>query len=233
MSGHDSHAHAGGHDEHEHKPTSMTTYLGVAAVLTVLTVIEIGPLFQWYNLGPVPLLVLSVIKFALVVFIFMHLGPDEPIYKKIFVPSLLLAGLMVTVMMLLFGSFTRAEQMAYKGPVLGYVAAPPPKVETPEGEAGGDPAAGGAEQVAAAPAVDGAEVFKTNCVACHGPEAKGGVGPNLTDAEWKNGSGTLADIETTLNKGVTGTAMISWTPILGDEKIKAVALYVHSLGGGK
>ena len=91
----------------------------------------------------------------------------------------------------------------------------------------------GGEQVAAAPAVDGAEVFKTNCVACHGPEAKGGVGPNLTDAEWKNGSGTLADIETTLNKGVTGTAMISWTPILGDEKIKAVALYVHSLGGGK
>jgi caa(3)-type oxidase subunit IV len=232
MSGHDSHAHAGGHDEHEHKPTSMTTYLGVAAVLTVLTIIEIGPLFEWYNLGIAPLLVLSVVKFALVVFIFMHLGPDEPIYKKIFVPSLLLAVLMVTVMMLLFGSFTRAEQMAYKGPVLGYVAAPPPKVETPEGEAG-EAAAGGAEQVAAAPAVDGAEVFKTNCVACHGPEAKGGVGPNLTDAEWKNGGGTLADIENTLNKGVTGTAMISWTPILGDEKIKAVALYVHSLGGGK
>ncbi|MEY3214411.1 MAG: cytochrome c oxidase, cbb3-type, subunit [Pseudomonadota bacterium] len=232
MSGHDSHAHAGGHDEHEHKPTSMSTYLGVAAVLTVLTIIEIGPLFEWYNLGVAPLLVLSVVKFALVVFIFMHLGPDEPIYKKIFVPSLLLAGLMVTVMMLLFGSFTRAEQMAYKGPVLGYVAAPPPKVETPEGEAGSG-AAAGAEQVAAAPAVDGAEVFKTNCVACHGPEAKGGVGPNLTDAEWKNGGGTLADIEATINNGVAGTAMISWTPLLGAEKVKAVSAYVHSLGGGK
>lgn len=232
MSGHDSHAHAGGHDEHKH--TSMQTYLGVAAVLTVLTIIEIGPLFEWYNLGPVPLVVLSIIKFALVVFVFMHLGPDEPIYKKIFIPSLLLAGLMVTVMMLLFGTMTRSEQLAYKGPVLGYVAAPPPKVETPEGEAGshGEPGAGG-EQVAAAPAVDGAEVFKTNCVACHGPEAKGGVGPNLTDAEWKNGSGTLADIEATINNGVAGTAMISWTPLLGADKVKAVSQYVHSLGGGK
>lgn len=230
MSGHDSHAHAGGHDEHKH--TSMQTYLGVAAVLTVLTIIEIGPLFEWYNLGPVPLIVLSIVKFALVVFVFMHLGPDEPIYKKIFIPSLLLAGLMVTVMMLLFGTMTRSEQLAYKGPVLGYVAAPPPKVETPEGEAGGAPA-GGEAVAAAAPAVDGAEVFKTNCVACHGPEAKGGVGPNLTDAEWKNSDGSLAGIEGTLNKGVTGTAMIAWTPLLGDEKVKAVAQYVHSLGGGK
>jgi caa(3)-type oxidase subunit IV len=87
MSGHDSHAHAGGHDEHEHKPTSMTTYLGVAAVLTVLTIIEIGPLFQWYNLGVAPLLVLSVVKFALVVFIFMHLGPDEPSTRRSSCPA--------------------------------------------------------------------------------------------------------------------------------------------------
>ncbi|MGS0747685.1 c-type cytochrome [Halpernia sp. GG3] len=26
----------------------------------------------------------------------------------------------------------------------------------------------------------GEEVFKTNCISCHGEGAKGGIGPNLT-----------------------------------------------------
>ncbi|MBU8883394.1 cytochrome C [Flavobacteriaceae bacterium JJC] len=32
----------------------------------------------------------------------------------------------------------------------------------------------------------GAEVFKTNCVSCHGDGGKGGIGPNLTDNTWIN-----------------------------------------------
>lgn len=32
----------------------------------------------------------------------------------------------------------------------------------------------------------GEEVFKTNCVSCHGDGGKGGIGPNLTDNSWIN-----------------------------------------------
>ncbi|MEY8761901.1 cbb3-type cytochrome c oxidase N-terminal domain-containing protein [Chryseobacterium tongliaoense] len=33
---------------------------------------------------------------------------------------------------------------------------------------------------------EGEQLFKTNCVTCHGDGAKGGIGPNLTDAHWIN-----------------------------------------------
>lgn len=33
---------------------------------------------------------------------------------------------------------------------------------------------------------EGQEVFKTNCVSCHGDGGKGGIGPNLTDDNWIN-----------------------------------------------
>ena len=33
---------------------------------------------------------------------------------------------------------------------------------------------------------EGQDLFKTNCVTCHGEGAKGGIGPNLTDTHWIN-----------------------------------------------
>lgn len=33
---------------------------------------------------------------------------------------------------------------------------------------------------------EGEELFKTNCVTCHGDNGKGGIGPNLTDTHWIN-----------------------------------------------
>ncbi|WP_261509858.1 cbb3-type cytochrome c oxidase N-terminal domain-containing protein [Chryseobacterium paludis] len=33
---------------------------------------------------------------------------------------------------------------------------------------------------------EGEQLFKTNCVTCHGDGAKGGIGPNLTDKHWIN-----------------------------------------------
>lgn len=96
MSGH-------GH-EHAHRP--VWHYLAIAAVLTVITGVEIGPLFEWYNLPSPVLLVMSVVKFAIVVALFMHLWDDDNVYTQIFTPPLIGAGLMVGVLMVLFWGYS-------------------------------------------------------------------------------------------------------------------------------
>lgn len=78
----------------------------------------------------------------------------------------------------------------------------------------------------------GKAVYSTNCVGCHGPELKGGVGPDLTDTTWIHG-GTMADITKVINEGVPAKGMITWGPILGPEKVAQVAAFVHSSGGGQ
>lgn len=86
----------------------------------------------------------------------------------------------------------------------------------------------------AAKAEAGATVFADNCAACHGEDGRGLAelgGPNLTDAIWLYG-GTRTAILETLQKGRAGM-MPAWLGRLGPERVKEVALYVHSLGGGE
>lgn len=78
----------------------------------------------------------------------------------------------------------------------------------------------------------GKEVYTATCIACHGPELKGGIGPDLTDATWIHG-GALPEIANTVTVGVLDKGMPAWGPILGPEKVAAVAAFVHSAGGGK
>jgi cytochrome c oxidase subunit IV len=110
MSGHsmpDSHAVDQPHPvEHPH-PTA-GTYIRVAVILTVLTVIEIGvfyvPAFHPV-LAPV-LLSLSAIKFAIVVMFYMHLKMDSRFFTLLFGGPLLLAGVVMLGLMFLFGVLT-------------------------------------------------------------------------------------------------------------------------------
>jgi cytochrome c oxidase cbb3-type subunit 3 len=78
----------------------------------------------------------------------------------------------------------------------------------------------------------GKAVYAQNCIGCHGAELKGGIGPNLTDAEWIHG-GSLSAISATIEKGVPEKGMLSWGPILGPQKVAQVAAYVHAQGGGQ
>ena len=83
-------------------------------------------------------------------------------------------------------------------------------------------------------AAAGGKIFADNCVSCHGDAGKGNqeVGaPNLTDKIWLYGSDQTTIIETITN-GRTGV-MPAWTGRLDPSTIKAMAVYVHSLGGGK
>lgn len=77
------------------------------------------------------------------------------------------------------------------------------------------------------------ELFQEQCSSCHGTEGKGDQmqgAPNLTDNEWLYGGEPL-DIETTLINGRQGV-MPNWNERLTPETISALAVYVHSLGGG-
>lgn len=80
----------------------------------------------------------------------------------------------------------------------------------------------------------GAKLFEENCAACHGPEGKGvqDVGaPNLTDQIWLYGADKASIVEG-LNKG-RGAVMPQWGDRLDAGTIKALAVYVHTLGGGR
>jgi len=83
------------------------TYLAIAAVLFIITVVEVGvfyvPAFKPV-LAPV-LLVLSGLKFALVVMFYMHLKFDSPLFRLIFTLPLLLALGVGIALMFLFGAF--------------------------------------------------------------------------------------------------------------------------------
>jgi mono/diheme cytochrome c family protein len=78
------------------------------------------------------------------------------------------------------------------------------------------------------------------CYVCHGQDAHGSaVAPNLTDGEWLHNDGTLSGITGTIKSGVPQPkkAPAPMPPMggasLSDDQVKAVATYVHSLGGGK
>jgi len=76
----------------------------------------------------------------------------------------------------------------------------------------------------------GKTVFLTNCVACHGPEGGGVIGPNLTDAFWIHGGAPEA-IYHTVNGGVLPKGMPAWGQVLHPEQVTAVVAYVISLQG--
>jgi cytochrome c oxidase cbb3-type subunit 3 len=80
----------------------------------------------------------------------------------------------------------------------------------------------------------GAKIFADNCTVCHGEQGKGNQelgAPNLTDKIWLYGSDEATIIETVTN-GRAGV-MPAWVGRLDASTIKAMAVYVHSLGGGK
>ncbi len=78
------------------------------------------------------------------------------------------------------------------------------------------------------------KLFKDNCAACHGPEGKGqrkDGAPNLTDNEWLYGGSRDAIYDQIWN--AHGGVMPTWDGRLTPATIKALAVYVHSLGGGE
>ena len=80
----------------------------------------------------------------------------------------------------------------------------------------------------------GAEVFKANCIACHGADGKGNIvlgAPNLADKTWLSGSSEAVVIET-LTKGRMAM-MPAQDKVLSSEKIHLLTAYVWGLSNNK
>ena len=80
----------------------------------------------------------------------------------------------------------------------------------------------------------GAKIFADNCTSCHGDNGKGNQelgAPDLTDKIWLYGSDETTLVET-ISNGRAGV-MPAWVGRLDPSTIKALTVYVHSLGGGK
>ena len=80
----------------------------------------------------------------------------------------------------------------------------------------------------------GAEIFAANCAVCHGEDGKGKQelgSKNLTDGIWLYG-GDKATIMQTVTNG-RGGVMPAWGSRLSPSTIKALTVYVHTMGGGQ
>jgi cytochrome c oxidase cbb3-type subunit 3 len=80
----------------------------------------------------------------------------------------------------------------------------------------------------------GKKIFLDNCAACHGEDGKGNIemgSANLTTKVWQYGN-DINDLIYTITYA-RNSVMPAWGPRLDPETIKSLAVYVHSLGGGK
>ena len=85
---------------------------------------------------------------------------------------------------------------------------------------------------------EGGKLFKGAglCAACHGVNATGAVGPNLTDTLWLHSKGTYEDIVRQITTGVPQAQAKGGVMMppkggsgINDAQIRAVAAYVWSL----
>lgn len=76
----------------------------------------------------------------------------------------------------------------------------------------------------------GGQLFiRMNCASCHGYDAKGGMGPDLTDTYWRYG-GSPAEIYKSISEG-RPQGMPAWGAMLPADEIWKLTAYVQSLGG--
>jgi cytochrome c oxidase subunit 4 len=95
------------HEQAEHAHPSNRTYVIVAAILGVITAVEVA-VFYLDALKPVLvpiLLTLSAAKFTMVVGFFMHLKFDARLYRTLFIGPLVVAIAVMMAMFLIYGVF--------------------------------------------------------------------------------------------------------------------------------
>ncbi len=92
-----------------HHPTG-NQYAVVALILTVITVIEVWAYYiPSLVASPVfvpALLIMSALKFAIVVLFYMHLKFDHKLFRALFTGPLIIAGATIVALLFLFHQLT-------------------------------------------------------------------------------------------------------------------------------
>jgi cytochrome c oxidase subunit 4 len=100
------HAQATASPDHEHEHPTWKQYKWVALYLTLITVGEVWlyyvPPFVASPFFVPTLLILSAVKFAIVVMFYMHLKYDHKIFRTLFTGPLAIAMTMIVALVLLF-----------------------------------------------------------------------------------------------------------------------------------
>ena len=79
---------------------------------------------------------------------------------------------------------------------------------------------------------EGKKLFGASCAPCHGAEAQGVVGPNLTDDYWLH-EGGVKDVFKIIKYGVPEKGMKSWNDDFSPVQIAQISSYIKSLHGSK
>ena len=101
-----------GHGGHpgEHAHPTWSTYWKVATILSLITVVEVWvyyiPAFVATKAFVPTLLIMSAVKFAIVVMFYMHLKYDHKIFKALFTGPLIIAISTITALLFLFSKFS-------------------------------------------------------------------------------------------------------------------------------
>ncbi len=99
-------SHGGTHAQQAEEPHGLTPrqYIGIGLALTVITIVELA-FSLWIDIGdlliPV-LIVLSAVKFVVVVAFFMHLYFEPKLLTRVFAGSFFLAGGVLIALLALF-----------------------------------------------------------------------------------------------------------------------------------
>ena len=90
-----------------HAHPTWATYKWVALILTVITIVEVWvyyiPAFVASRLFVPSLLIMSAVKFVIVVLFYMHLKYDHKLFRALFTGPLIIAVLTIIALMFLFG----------------------------------------------------------------------------------------------------------------------------------
>jgi mono/diheme cytochrome c family protein len=73
----------------------------------------------------------------------------------------------------------------------------------------------------------GRTVFEKKCISCHGNDAKGGVGPDLTEDQWIHGPSD-GEIFYVISDGVAGTPMKGFKDELSQDERWHIVNYIRS-----
>jgi cytochrome c oxidase cbb3-type subunit 3 len=78
---------------------------------------------------------------------------------------------------------------------------------------------------------DARALFGLRCSPCHGEQAQGVIGPNLTDNAWIHGRGSLTDIYAVIDAGVAAKGMPAWGRQLSPIELRKVAAFIGTQRG--